>query len=313
MVAFRSHDTAGRSSGLLLRSVLYALLALGLIVLDKRYDQLGKIRRALSVVAYPLELGVASPFRGWAWLRQSVTTRDTLRAENARLRAKLLDERYRLQRYAALEAENAELRGLRTSTAGVETRPLVADIMDVDIDAFRERVLIDKGAADGVRVGQAVLDAHGVFGQVESVGERTSDLLMLSDATSAIPVMINRTGLRTIAVGTGDLGRLKLPYLPTTADVVKGDLLVTSGLGSVYPEGYPVGTVVDVKIDTVRSLADVDVRTAAKLDSSRELLIVRSKPRPPAPPAPTPPATGANGSTPATPAKHRPATPAKHR
>jgi len=306
VVAFRSHESAGRSSGLLLRSVLYALLALGLIVLDKRYDQLGKIRRALSVVAYPLELGVASPFRGWAWLRQSITTRDTLRAENARLRAKLLDERFRLQRYAALQAENAELRGLRTSTAGVGARPLVADIMDVDIDAFRERVLVDKGAAEGVRVGQAVLDAHGVFGQVESVGERTCDVLMLSDATSAIPVMINRTGLRTIAVGTGDLGRLKLPYLPTTADVAKGDLLVTSGLGGVYPEGYPVGTVVDVKIDTVRSLADVDVRTAAKLDSSRELLILRATPRPPAPTATaTAPAAGASSPRPAKPAKHR--------
>ncbi len=286
MVAFRSHDTAGRSSGLLLRSVLYALLALGLIVLDKRYDQLSKIRRALSVVVYPLEIGVASPFRGWAWLRRSVTTRDTLRAENARLRAQLFDERFRLQRYAALEAENAELRGLRTSTAGVAAHPLVADIMDVDVDAFRERVLVDKGAADGVRVGQAVLDAHGVYGQVESVGEHTADVLMLSDATSAIPVMVNRTGLRTIAVGTGDLGQLKLPYLPTTADVVKGDLLVTSGLGGTYPEGYPVGTVVGVKIDTVRSLADVEARTAARLDSSRELLIVRSKARPPAPAAP---------------------------
>ena len=286
MVAFRSHDTAGRSSGLLLRSVLYALLALGLIVLDKRYDQLSKIRRALSVVVYPLEIGVASPFRGWAWLRRSVTTRDTLRAENARLRAQLLDERFRSQRYAALEAENAELRGLRTSTAGVAAHPLVADIMDVDVDAFRERVLVDKGAADGVRVGQAVLDAHGVYGQVESVGEHTADVLMLSDATSAIPVMVNRTGLRTIAVGTGDLGQLKLPYLPTTADVVKGDLLVTSGLGGTYPEGYPVGTVVGVKIDTVRSLADVEARTAARLDSSRELLIVRSKARPPAPAAP---------------------------
>ena len=297
MVAFRSHDTAGRSSGLLLRSVLFALLALGLIVLDKRYDQLSKIRRALSVVVYPLELGVASPFRGWAWLRQSVTTRDALRAENARLRAELLDERFRLQRYAALEAENAELRGLRTSTAGVEAHPLVADIMDVDIDAFRERVLVDKGAADGVRVGQAVLDAHGVFGQVESVGEHTCDVLMLSDATSAVPVMINRTGLRTIAVGTGELGHLKLPYLPTTADVAKGDLLVTSGLGGGYPEGYPVGTVVDVKIDTVRSLADVDVRTAAKLEGSRELLIVRSNPRLPAPTAPTAPTTRATRAT----------------
>ncbi|HUY83016.1 MAG TPA: rod shape-determining protein MreC [Steroidobacteraceae bacterium] len=274
MVAFRSHDTAGRSSGLLLRSVLYTLLALGLIVLDKRYDQLGKIRRVLSVVVYPIELAVTSPFQGWTWLRESVTTRDTLRAENARLKAELLDARFRLQRYAALRAANAELRGLRDRTAGVGARTLVGDIMNVDLDAFRERVLVDKGAADGVYVGQAVLDAHGVFGQVESVGEHTCDVIMVSDATSAIPVTINRTGLRTIAVGAGEVGRLRLPYLPTTADVVKGDLLVTSGLGGGYPVGYPVGTVIDVKIDTVRSLADVDVRSAARLDSSRELLFV---------------------------------------
>ncbi len=274
MVAFRSHDAAGRSSGLLLRSVLYALLALALIVLDKRYDQLGRIRRVLSGVVYPIELAVTSPFQGWTWLRESVTTRDTLRAENARLKAELLDARFHLQRYAALRAANAELRGLRDSTAGVGARSMVGDIMDVDLDAFRERVLVDKGAADGVYVGQAVLDAHGVFGQVESVGEHTCDVIMVSDATSAIPVTINRTGLRTIAVGAGEVGRLRLPYLPTTADVVKGDLLVTSGLGGGYPVGYPVGTVIDVKIDTVRSLADVDVRSAARLDSSRELLFV---------------------------------------
>lgn len=274
MVAFRSHEATGRPSGLLLRSALYTLLALGLIVLDKRYDQLGKIRRALSIVVYPVELAVSSPFEGYTWLRASVTTRDTLRAENAELQAKLRNARLRLQRYAALQAENQQLRALRASTAGVGPKFLVGDIMDVDIDAFRERVLVDKGARDGVYVGQAVLDAHGVFGQVQSVAERTCDVILISDATSAVPVMINRTGLRTIAVGSGDLGRLELPYLPTTTNVVKGDLLVTSGLGGVYPEGYPVGTVLDIKIDRVRSLAKVDVRSAASLDRSRVLLFV---------------------------------------
>lgn len=277
MVAFRSHDSTGRASGLLLRSVLYTLLALGMMVLDKRYDQLGRIRRALSIVVYPVELAVSSPFEGWSWLRRSVTTRDTLRAENARLRAELLSARFRLQRYVALEAANRELRALRARSAGVAAKFLIGDIMDVDLDAFRERVLVDKGAHDGVYVGQAVLDAHGVFGQVQSVGERTCDVILISDATSAIPVMINRTGLRTIAVGAGEPGLLKLPYLPTTADVVKGDLLVTSGLGGVYPEGYPVGSVLDVRLDTVRSLADVDVRSAAAIDSSRALLFVWTK------------------------------------
>ena len=296
MVAIRSHDTSGRTSGLLLRSVLFSLLALGLIVLDKRYDQLGKIRRALSIVVYPIELAVAGPFEGWTWLQESVTTRDTLRADNARLKRRLLDARFKLQRYAALEAENQRLRALRASTAGVSAKFIVGDIMDVDLDAFRERVLVDKGADDGVYVGQAVLDASGVFGQVASVDKRTSDIILISDPTHEIPIAINRNGLRTIAVGTGDPHRLKLPYLPTSADVVKGDLLVTSGLGGVFPEGYPVGTVIDVKRDPSQSLADVDVKPAAALDRSRELLFVWLTPAPAKLPAPAAAPAPANRS-----------------
>src|ERR1700723_591269 len=118
MVAFRSTDTSGRTSGLLLRCVLYSLLALGLIIVDKRYDHLGKIRRALSFVAYPVQLAVASPFEGWHWFRESVSTRDTLRADKARLEADLRVAQFRLQRYEALEAESERLRALRENTAG---------------------------------------------------------------------------------------------------------------------------------------------------------------------------------------------------
>ena len=116
-----------------------------------------------------------------------------------------------------------------------------------------------------------MLDAGGVFGQVARVGQLTSEVILVSDAAHAIPVQINRNGLRTMAVGTGDTSRLKLPYLPTSADVVAGDLLVTSGLGGGFPAGYPVGTVAEVKRDPAQSLADVDVKPAAALDRSREL------------------------------------------
>ena len=279
MVAFRSTDTSGRTTGLLLRCVLYSLVALALIIVDKRYDHLGKIRRMLSIVAYPVQIAVASPFEGWDWFRQSVTTRDALRADKAKLEAELRLAQFRLQRYEALEAESQRLRALRNSTAGLTDRFVVGDVMDVDLDAFRERVLVDKGAQDGVFVGQAVLDAGGVFGQVARVGQLTAEVILVSDATHAIPVQINRNGLRTIAVGTGDMGRLKLPYLPTSADIVAGDLLVTSGLGGGFPAGYPVGTVAEVKRDSAQSLADVDVKPAAALDRSRELMFVWLKPQ----------------------------------
>lgn len=299
MVAFRNTDTSQRTTGLLLRCVLYSLLALGLIIVDKRYDHLGRIRRFLSVVAYPVQVAVASPFDGWNWFKDSVTTRDALRADKAKLEAELRVAQFRLQRYEALEAETQRLRALRDSTAGVTDRFVIGDVMDVDLDAFRERVLVDKGAGDGVYVGQAVLDSGGVFGQVARVGQLTSEVILVSDPAHAIPVQINRTGLRTIAVGTGDLSRLKLPYLPTSADVIVGDLLVTSGLGGGFPAGYPVGTIAEVKRDPSQSLADVDVRPAAALDRSRELMFVWLKPQAaevlpqpaaPKPSAPKPPA-----------------------
>lgn len=302
MVAFRSTDTSGRTTGLLLRCVLYSLLALGLIIVDKRYDHLGKIRRLLSIVAYPVQVAVASPFEGWDWFRESVTTRDALRADKARLEAQLRVAQFRLQRFEALEAESQRLRGLRKSAAGITDRFVIGDVMDVDLDAFRERVLVDKGAQDGLFVGQAVLDAGGVFGQVARVGQLTSEVILVSDATHAIPVQINRNGLRTILVGTGDTSRLKLPYLPTSADVVAGDLLVSSGLGGGFPAGYPVGTVTEVRRDPAQSLAEVDVKPAAALDRSRELMFVWLRPQPPAPaatstPAAAPPATPARTST----------------
>jgi rod shape-determining protein MreC len=279
MVAFRSTDASGRTTGLLFRCVLYSLLALGLIIVDKRYDHLGRIRRLLSVVAYPVQVAVASPFQGWNWFRDSVTTRDVLRADKAKLEAELRVAQFRLQRFEALEAETLRLRALRDNTAGVTDRFLIGDVMNIDLDAFRERVLVDKGAGDGVYVGQAVLDAGGVFGQVARVGQLTSEVILVSDAAHAIPVQINRNGLRTIAVGTGESNRLKLPYLPTSADVVAGDLLVTSGLGGVFPAGYPVGTIAEVKRDPAQSLADVDVKPAAALDRSKELLFVWLKPQ----------------------------------
>jgi rod shape-determining protein MreC len=311
MVAFRNTDASGRTTGLLLRCILYSLLALGLIIFDKRYDHLGQIRRFLSVVAYPVQVAVASPFEGWDWFRESVSSRETLRADKAKLEAELRLANFRLQRYEALEAETQRLRALRENTTGVANRFIVGDIMDLDIDAFRERVLVDKGARDGVFVGQAVLDAGGVFGQVARVEELTSEVILVSDAAHAIPVQVNRNGLRTIAVGTGDMSRLKLPYLSTSADVVAGDLLVTSGLGGGFPAGYPVGTIAEVKRDPAQSLADVEVRPAAALDRSREVMFVWLKPGAPAPaPAAAQPAAPPAPAT-AIPPQQRKGTPKK--
>lgn len=274
MVAFRSADNSGRQSGLLLRCVLYCLLGIGLMILDKRYDQLSSIRRGLSVVVYPLQVAITSPFEAWDWLRDSFRTRDALRADRARLEQELRIARFRLQRFDALETEVRQLQALRENTTGVAHKFIVGDVMNVDLDAFRARVLVDKGARDGVFVGQAVLDEGGVFGQVSRISELTCEVILISDATHATPAQVNRNGLRTVVLGSGDPNHLKLPYVSTAADIVKGDLLVTSGLGGVFPAGYPVGTVIDVRRDPAASLAEVDVQPAAALDRSRLLLFI---------------------------------------
>ena len=274
MVAFRSADNSGRQSGLLLRCVLYCLLAIGLMILDKRYDQLSSIRRGLSVVVYPLQVAITSPFEAWDWLRDSLRSRDALRADRARLEQELRIARFRLQRFDALETEVRQLQALRENTTGVAHKFIVGDVMNVDLVAFRARVLVDKGARDGVFVGQAVLDEGGVFGQVSRVSELTCEVILISDATHATPAQVNRNGLRTVVLGSGDPNHLKLPYVSTAADIVKGDLLVTSGLGGVFPAGYPVGTVIDVRRDPAASLAEVEVQPAAALDRSRLLLFI---------------------------------------
>jgi rod shape-determining protein MreC len=274
MVAFRSADTSGRQSGLLLRCILYCLLGIGLMILDKRYDQLSGIRRVLSVVAYPLQIAITSPLEGWDWLRESVRAREALRTDKARLEQELRLARFRLQRYDAMETEVRELRALRENTAGVTHKFIVGDVMNVDLDAFRARIMVDKGARDGVFIGQAVLDEGGVFGQVSRVSELTCEVILISDATHAIPAQVNRNGLRTVVLGSGDPNHLRLPYVSTAADIVKGDMLVTSGLGGVFPAGYPVGTVIDVRRDPAASLAEVDVQPAAALNRSRLLLFI---------------------------------------
>ena len=151
---------------------------------------------------------------------------------------------------------------------------LVAEILAVDLDPYRQRFSINRGLGDGVYVGQALLDANGVVGQIVGVEAFTSEAVLISDADHAVPVSVNRNGLRTIAVGTGDSGRLSLPYLTNSADIGPGDLLVSSGLGGVFPSGYPVGRVLEVHRRPGQSFAEVIAEPAAELDRDREVLLV---------------------------------------
>jgi rod shape-determining protein MreC len=176
-------------------------------------------------------------------------------------------------RFESLEQENQRLRAARESTARVVERTLIAEIVRVDLDPFRQRVLVNKGTRDGVFRGQAALDANGIFGQVTRAGPVSAEIILITDPEHAIPVQVNRTGARTIALGTGRSGLLTLPYLPQNSDVVAGDLLVSSGLGGVYPPGYPVGRVTDVLRDPGQPLLAVEAVPLAALDRDPEVLL----------------------------------------
>jgi len=292
-----SHDSRpiiGRGPPLGATFLTLALASIGLMVADTRYNQLAQVREWLSAAAYPVQVAVDLPFRAWDWLTGSFADRSRLRQENLELTARLRLANLQLQRFAALEDENRRLRDMRENSAGIADRVLVASILNVDLDPFRHRVLLDKGAADGVFKGQAVLDAEGIFGQVAQVHAETAEVILISDAEHAIPVQSNRSGLRTIAVGTGDSNQLSLPFVTVESDLKAGDLLISTGIGGVFPRGYPVAEVTRVERTPAATFALVDARPTARLDRNREVLLVWfNPPAAPLEPAPDPAASTA--------------------
>jgi rod shape-determining protein MreC len=276
----------GRGGSPGFRFTLYALLSVIVMYLDQRAHYLEQVRYVLQAAAYPLQLAVNSPPAAWHWLKESFQTREALEAENTRLRASARDLELRAMRYEALARENGELRGLREALPPVADRWLPAEIVNIQLSSLRQRLLLNRGVANGVFKGQAVLDDKGLIGQTTHVGPWSAEVILITDPEHAVPVRVERTGLRTIAVGAGDTTSLALPYLPGNADIKSGDLLVTSGLGGVFPEGYPVARVIEVHRDAVQPLAQVRAAPLAHVDSDAEVMLVWFRPDHPAAPAP---------------------------
>ena len=277
MVASGSSNTnPARIPALGIRVLVFIALSLLLMVLDHRQNYLDVVRKTLGAVVYPIQVVVDSPFRLWDWVRDGSKDRRELRLELSRLQAERLLTNARLQKMTALEAENARLRDLLEARSQVRDEVRVAEIMAVDANPFRHSIVIDVGERDAVYDGQALVDANGVIGQVIETGLTTSQALLISDPSHALPVEVNRNGLRTIANGTGELNRLDLPFLPNNADIEVGDLLVTSGLGGAFPAGYPVAVVTTVNRIPQEPFADVSATPAASLDQVREVMLIWS-------------------------------------
>ncbi|CAN7269949.1 rod shape-determining protein MreC [Pseudomonas sp. LjRoot71] len=263
------------------RLLVFTVLSAALMVVDARFTLLQPLRAQLGLIVEPVYWAGRLPVRLWESATQELSSRSELTAENEKLKAEQLMMQRRLQKLAALTEQNVRLRELLNSAALVDDDVLATELIGIDPNPFTHRILIDKGEKDGVVMGQPVLDARGLMGQVVEVMPYTSRVLLLTDTTHSIPVQVNRNGLRAIASGTGNPERLELRHVADTADIKEGDLLVSSGLGQRFPAGYPVAMVSEVIHDSGQPFAIVRAVPTAMLNRSRYMLLVFTDPRTP--------------------------------
>ncbi|MGR9099188.1 MAG: rod shape-determining protein MreC [Gammaproteobacteria bacterium] len=258
------------------RVLATVVLSVVMLVVDHRTRHLDGFRSLLSTVVYPVQLAMNLPTFANVHFSEAIATYSELIEENRRLKQEQMVAQTRLLKFAALEKENIRLRALLENSFKLGEQVLVAELLSVKLVPYEHVVVINKGTRFGVHTRQPVLDVSGVVGQVIRAHPFSSEIMLITDPSHAIPVQVNRNGLHTIAVGSGQINRLNLPFLPNNADIKPGDLLITSGLGETFPQGYPVAVVEDVIPQPDKPFAKISARPKAALDRNRELLIVWS-------------------------------------
>ena len=270
-----------------MRFVTCVVLSFLLISIDSQHRHLAVVRGALSVLIYPIQYAVSLPVRAVDALAESFTGQRTLLHDNQQLREENLVLRSRAQKFAALESENRRLRALLDSTPELGEDVAVADVLAIETNASARQIVINKGSRQHVYVGQPIADDHGILGQIVEVGPFSSTAILISDARHALPVQINRNGLRAIAMGGDTSDELSLSFVPNNADVQVGDLVVSSGLDHRFPAGIPVGEIDHVDNDPGAPFARIKVKPSAHIGREREVLLVWPRAAVTAPP-PTP-------------------------
>lgn len=256
--------------------LLYACIALVLMLLDSRYRQLDHMRSAITTAVYPVRAVAHSPYEFTQWTVASFRTRRQLREENLSLRTSQQSAQFELQRLQQLEAENHRLRVLLESAQAQQLNLQMAEIMRVSLDPGRHHVIINQGAQLGISKGQAVIDAKGLMGQILRTDTLQSEAILITDSNHVTPIEVNRNGLRSIAYGNGESNLLHLPYFAQNSDIAEGDLLVTSGLGGRFPVGIPVATIIKITRDSSQTFLEVVAEPLAAMDQSRLVAVVKS-------------------------------------
>lgn len=241
---------------------------------DPHQSHLKFIRTLLTTLVYPIQYVVNIPIEITEWGSNTLVTHSALLKENERLKQERLLLNRKLQRYVVLETENQRLRELLESSFKINDKVLVAELIAVELQTFRKQVVINKGLREGAYEGQPIVGSTGIMGQIIHVGPFSSTVLLITDPDHALPVQINRNGLRAIAIGTGNDNKLLLEHLPNTADILVGDLIVTSGLARRFPSGYPVGKIEKISHVPGEAFAKVMIEPSAQLSQLREVLMV---------------------------------------
>lgn len=279
---------AGSVAGTL-RLMFYLALAMVLMVLDHRNGWMWHVRSTASIVVEPIYRLAGLPAAGMRTLSVAFADRKLLTEQNQRLREDLLLANAKLNRMAAVAEQNERLKELLATQRSLELNVQLARVIGVDLGGSPHRLMLNLGEREGVHQGQAVIDAHGVMGQVIEVLPTTSVVMLVTDPNHAVPVTVERTGLRTVAFGSRDGGMLSLPNVPMAADVRAGDKLLTSGLGGRFPPGFPVGEVQAIGQSPSGMFLEAHARPAADLDRSEYVLLLHDQPEPIGPPSPVAP------------------------
>lgn len=261
--------------GTSIQFVTLIALSIAIMVVDSHYQHLKNFRTGIAFVFSPLRYVVNFPAQSGQWLDDYLSSHDSLLSDNRFLKQESRILKAKLQKMSVLTEENLRLRSLLGASRKLADHVIVAELLSVDQTPYQQIIELNKGALDGIEVGQAVIDDFGIMGQVIQANNNTATTLLLSDPGHAIPVQFVRTGLRGIALGNGSSDTLELKYLPSTADIKKGDLLVSSGLGRRFPADYPVAEISKISLDSTHGFINALAIPKAKLNRSREVLIIQ--------------------------------------
>jgi rod shape-determining protein MreC len=268
-----------RGPSVTLRTIILVIASIIIMIADHRWNHLENLRGGIeSYVIYPLRYAINLPAQFVTWTDESFSSHQELLDENQDLKEQQLRAQVSLQKLSILEKENERLRKMLSARTKVGQLVLVAELLSVDLDPYKQQVTINKGTVKEIYIGQPIIDAWGVMGQIIHAGKYSATAMLISDPSHAIPVQVNRNGLRSTAFGTGHSNKLELRYIPHNAEIEIGDLIVTSGLGERFPPNYPVGRIIEIERPAGETFAYVVAEPVAHLDSSREVLLVWHNP-----------------------------------